>query len=83
MKAGGDRFTMGRINLVASRTLQHGAWAASQYLNKVDIYTKLESHDALYHVIYIINIFERWVCTNSKDHQMLIIVHCFTISKWL
>ena len=33
MKAGGDRFTMSHVNLVASHTLQHGVWAASQYFN--------------------------------------------------
>ena len=31
MKARGDRFTMDHINPVASHTLQHGVWAASQY----------------------------------------------------
>ena len=33
MKARGDRFTMGPVNLVALYTLQHGVWAAFQYFN--------------------------------------------------
>ena len=33
VKARGYRFIMGHINPAASRTLQHGVWAASQYFN--------------------------------------------------
>ena len=29
MKAGGDRFTIARVNLAASLNLQHGVWDAS------------------------------------------------------
>ena len=33
----GDRFTMGHVNPAASCTLQHRVWAASQYLNSIDL----------------------------------------------
>ena len=35
VKVGGDRLTMGHVNLAALCTLQHGVWAASQYLNSI------------------------------------------------
>ena len=68
MTARGDRFTMGCINPVASHTLQHGVWAASQYFNKYEN-VKFRSHAWKYMITilavtkrhYIVKMYKMWI----------------------